>query len=190
MIEIRGQYNTALCYCNELEDTARQQIRDMCDQRLFAGSRIRIMPDVHAGVGCTIGTTMTISDKVSPSLVGVDIGCGMETVKLKEKEIDFDTLDRVIRERIPSGVNVRETPHPLTAQIDLNELRCVSAVNLERAALSLGTLGGGNHFIELDRDEEGYLYLIVHSGSRQLGGQTAQYYRRIGSSSDTRRRAG
>ena len=180
MIEIRGQYNTALCYCNELEDTARQQIRDMCDQRLFAGSRIRIMPDVHAGVGCTIGTTMTVTDKAAPSLVGVDIGCGMETVKLKEKTLDFDRLDRVIRACVPAGFAVRETPHPLTEQIDLGALRCASAVDQERARLSLGTLGGGNHFIEVDRDEEGFLYLVVHSGSRYLGVQTAQYYRRLG----------
>ena len=180
MIEIKGQYNTALCYCDELEDSARQQIQDMCDERLFAGSRIRIMPDVHAGTGCTIGTTMTVTDKAAPSLVGVDIGCGMETVKLKEKGIDFDRLDRVIRGMVPAGFEVRDTPHPLTEQIDLNELRCFAAVDKERALLSLGTLGGGNHFIEVDRDEEGFLYLIVHSGSRQLGGQTAQYYRRLG----------
>ena len=180
MIEIQGQYNTALCYCDEIEETARQQIRDMCEQRLFRGSRIRIMPDVHAGVGCTVGTTMTITDRVSPSLVGVDIGCGMETVQLAEKEIDFDRLDRVIRERIPAGMNVRETPHPLTGQLDLSALRCAAAVNRERALLSLGTLGGGNHFIEIDRDGEGYLYLVVHSGSRNLGVQTAGYYRRLG----------
>jgi len=180
MIKIQGQYNTALCYCDELEDSARQQIQDMCDERLFTGSRIRIMPDVHAGTGCTIGTTMTVTDKAAPSLVGVDIGCGMETVKLKEKEINFDRLDRVIRGMVPAGYEVRETPHPLTEQIDLDELRCIAAVDRERALLSLGTLGGGNHFIEVDRDEEGFLYLIVHSGSRQLGGQTAQYYRRLG----------
>ena len=180
MIEIRGRYNTALCYCGELEETARQQIQDMCDQRLFAGSRIRIMPDVHAGKGCTIGTTMTVTDKAAPNLVGVDIGCGMETVKLKDKTLDFDRLDRVIRSRIPAGMNVRETPHAMTALIDLDELCCAGAVDRERALLSLGTLGGGNHFIEVDRDEEGFLYLVVHSGSRQLGGQTAQYYRRLG----------
>ena len=180
MIEIHGKHNTALCYCNELEDTARQQIQDVCDQRLFEGARIRIMPDVHAGVGCTIGTTMTITDKAAPSLVGVDIGCGMETVKLREKTIDFDRLDRVIRDGVPAGFEVREKPHPLTEQIDLSELRCIDAVDRERALLSLGTLGGGNHFIEVDRDEEGSLYLVVHSGSRQLGGQTAQHYRRLG----------
>ena len=180
MIEIQGAYNTAVCYCETMDDSARQQIQEMCDERLFAGSRIRIMPDVHAGTGCTIGTTMTVTDKAAPSLVGVDIGCGMETVKLKEKEIDFDLLDRVIRRSVPAGTNVRETPHPLTAMIDLSELRCADAVDTVRASLSLGTLGGGNHFIEVDRDEEGFLYLVIHSGSRALGGQTAQYYCRLG----------
>ena len=180
MIEIRGQCNTALCYCDTMDESARQQIQELCDQRLFAGSRIRIMPDVHAGKGCTIGTTMTVTDRAAPSLVGVDIGCGMEVVKLAEKEIDFECLDRVIRRSVPAGTNVRKTLHPLASLIDLNELRCINAVDKERALLSLGTLGGGNHFIEVDRDEEGSLYLVVHSGSRNLGVQTAQYYRRLG----------
>ncbi len=180
MIEIKGRYNTALCYCDEIEETARQQIREMCDQQIFEGSKIRIMPDVHAGNGCTIGTTMTISDKAVPNLVGVDIGCGMETVKLAAKEIDFAELDQVIRTRIPSGENVNETPHPMTAQIDLKELRCARVINKERAILSLGSLGGGNHFIEIDRDEDGALYLVIHSGSRNLGAQTASYYQKLG----------
>ena len=180
MIEIRGRYNTAICYCDEMDDTARQQIQEMCDQRVFAGSKIRIMPDVHAGSGCTIGTTMTIGGMVSPGLVGVDIGCGMETVMLEETAIDFDRLDRVIREGIPSGQSVRDTPHPLTGEIDLAELRCYSAINAPRALLSLGTLGGGNHFIEVDRDDDGRLYLVIHSGSRNLGAQTANHYRRLG----------
>ena len=162
MLEIRGQFNTAICYCNEIEESARQQIQDVCDQRIFADSKIRIMPDVHAGVGCTIGTTMTITERAAPNLVGVDIGCGMETVMLAEKEIDFAKLDRVIRKQIPAGENVRRMPHSLAAEIDLNALRCLPAVNLERAKLSIGTLGGGNHFIEVDRDEEGFLYLVKH----------------------------
>ncbi len=180
MIEIKGRYNTAICYCDEIEEVARQQIQDMCDQQVFAGSRIRIMPDVHAGKACTIGTTMTIEDKAVPNLVGVDIGCGMETVLLEEKRIDFDRLDRVIREQVPSGKDVRQTPHPLNEEIDLSMLRCHLAINMERAVLSLGTLGGGNHFIEVDRDEEGRLYLVIHSGSRNLGAQMAAYYQKLG----------
>lgn len=180
MIEIRGHFNTAICYCDEMDDSAVQQIRDMCDQPIFANSRIRIMPDVHAGTGCTIGTTMTIEDRAVPSLVGFDIGCGMETIQIEEKTIDFDRLDRIIRERVPSGQAVRETPHPLNAEIDLSLLYCHPAINTERAILSLGTLGGGNHFIEVDRDEEGRLYLVIHSGSRNLGAQTAGYYQKLG----------
>ncbi|MBR2571391.1 MAG: RtcB family protein [Clostridia bacterium] len=180
MIEIRGRWNTALCYCDEIEQTAREQIQQMCDQRIFADSRIRIMPDVHAGKGCTIGTTMTVGDFAVPSLVGVDIGCGMETIMLAEREIDFDALDKVIRAEIPSGMNVRRTPHPLTGEIDLRALKCFSAIDSERASLSLGTLGGGNHFIEADRDEDGRLYLVIHSGSRHLGQQTAGYYQKLG----------
>ena len=180
MIEIRGRYNTAICYCDEMDETARLQIQEMCDQRVFAGSKIRIMPDVHAGSGCTIGTTMTIGDRAVPNLVGVDIGCGMETIMLEERRIDFDRLDRVIREGIPSGQSVRGTPHPLTGEIDLTGLRCLPAINLSRALLSLGTLGGGNHFIEVDRDDDGRLYLVIHSGSRNLGAQTANHYQRLG----------
>ena len=138
------------------------------------------MPDVHAGAGCTIGTTMTIKEKAAPSLVGVDIGCGMETVMLREKEIDFAKLDRVIRTSVPAGENIRKTPHPLTGQIDLEALWCAAAVNKERAMLSLGSLGGGNHFIEVDRDDDGFLYLVIHSGSRYLGVQTAGYYKKLG----------
>ncbi len=180
MIEVQGRFNTAICYTDTLQGTAREQIQEMCDQRIFAGSQIRIMPDVHAGKGCTIGTTMTITNKAVPNLVGVDIGCGMETVQLAEKEIDFDALDQVIRSRIPSGTSVRGTPHPLMDHMDLEELCCADAINLDRARLSLGTLGGGNHFIEVDRDERGFLYLVIHSGSRYLGVQTASHYQHLG----------
>lgn len=180
MIEIQGQFNGAICYCDDMDDSAAQQIRDMCDQPIFAGSKIRIMPDVHAGNGCTIGTTMTIGERAVPSLVGVDIGCGMETIQMEERAFDFDRLDRVIREHVPSGQAVRDEPHPLNAEIDLSALVCRPAINMERAVLSLGTLGGGNHFIEVDRDDEGRLYLVIHSGSRNLGAQTAAYYQKLG----------
>ena len=155
MIEIRGLYNTALCYTSALEEKAAEQIRTVCDQEEFAGCRIRIMPDVHAGKGCTIGTTMTISDKVVPGMVGVDIGCGMETVRLAEREIDFAALDALIRREVPSGRNVRGGEHPFNAEIDLSELRCAHSVSLDWARRSIGTLGGGNHFIEIDRAENG-----------------------------------
>ena len=176
MIEIKGKYNTAVCYTPALEATAREQIQTVCDQEAFAGCRIRIMPDVHAGKGCTIGTTMTIRDRVVPGMVGVDIGCGMETVRLAEKEIDFAKLDALIRKEIPCGQNIRREEHPLNEEINLYQLKCAPYVSIPRAKRSIGTLGGGNHFIEVDRGENGDLYLVVHSGSRHLGRQVCEYY--------------
>ena len=178
MIEIRGNYAAAKVFCDELEETARQQIQTLCDQPFVSDSKIRIMPDVHAGAGCTIGTTMTIADKVVPNLVGVDIGCGMETVRLREKEISFEKLDRVIRIKIPSGMEVRKRPHTYRDAISLDQLHCKKSVDVNRAALSIGTLGGGNHFIEVDKDENENLYLVVHSGSRHLGKQIAAFYQK------------
>ena len=176
MIKIVGAYNTALCYTGEIEASAAEQIKTVCDQPAFADCKLRIMPDVHAGMGCTIGTTMTVTDKVVPGMVGVDIGCGMETVRMKEKEIDFAKLDKLIRRQIPCGREVRREPHALNEQIDLTQLRCSPYVNLSRAQRSIGTLGGGNHFIEVDRGERGDLFLVVHSGSRHLGNEVAKFY--------------
>ena len=176
MIDIQGKYNMARCFVDEIEKSAAGQIKAVCDVEAFSQSKIRIMPDVHAGLGCTIGTTMTIIDKVVPGMVGVDIGCGMETVKIQETEIDFEKLDSIAKYEIPSGFDIRETPHPYAGEIDLHELRCSPYVNLIRAERSIGTLGGGNHFIEVDRGEDGALYLVIHSGSRHLGKETAEYY--------------
>ena len=180
MITIQGLYNTAVCYTPQLEEAAERQIRAVCDWPEFAGCKIRIMPDVHAGKGCTIGTTMTIRDKIVPGMVGVDIGCGMETVELAERELDFDKLDALIRREIPYGREVRGTPHPLNGEIDLTQLRCAGQVDLDRAALSIGSLGGGNHFIEVDRSDDGRLFLVVHSGSRHLGTEVADFYQEEG----------
>ena len=180
MIEIEGRYNTAICYTGKLEETAAGQIRAVCDQEAFSDCKIRIMPDVHAGMGCTIGTTMTITDRIVPGMVGVDIGCGMETVRIAEKEIDFEKLDTLIRSEIPCGRNVRTAPHGLNEQIDLTQLRCSPYVNLNRAQKSIGTLGGGNHFIEVDRGESGELFIVVHSGSRHIGNEVARYYQEEG----------
>ena len=176
MIIVTGEYNTAICYTGELESAAEAQIKAVCNQRAFADCKIRIMPDVHAGMGCTIGTTMTITDKIVPGMVGVDIGCGMETVRIAEKEIDLARLDDIIHKYIPCGREVRKEPHKLNNQIDLTQLRCSPYVDLERARKSIGTLGGGNHFIEVDRGENGELYIVVHSGSRHIGNEVAKYY--------------
>lgn len=147
MIEIKGKYNTAKVFTNVIDEAAKEQIKTLCDQAFVKDSKIRIMPDVHAGAGCTIGTTMTINDKIVPNLVGVDIGCGMAVYVLKEKEINLQKLDEFIYSDIPAGMNVRDVPHKYISNIDLEKLDCFDKINKERAAFSLGTLGGGNHFI-------------------------------------------
>lgn len=180
MLEIKGKYNIAKVFTDTIEESAITQIRELCDMPYIEGLKIRIMPDVHTGAGCTIGTTMEIKDKAVPNLVGVDIGCGMEVVLLEEKNIDLVKLDQIIHERIPSSFNIRSIPHPYVNQIDLNQLKCAPFVNLDRAVKSIGTLGGGNHFIEVDKDEEGNLYLVIHSGSRHLGNEAAHHYQKLG----------
>lgn len=178
MKTVKGKYNEAIVYTDVAEDMALQQIKQLCDMEFAADARIRIMPDVHAGAGCTIGTTMTIHDRVVPNLVGGDIGCGMETVRIRERRLDLKRLDTLIHERIPAGFLVREKTHPYYGEADLKKLKCLEqgAVNLERAEKSMGTLGGGNHFIEADQDEDGNIYLVIHSGSRHLGLETAGFY--------------
>ncbi|RBP61070.1 RNA-splicing ligase RtcB [Alkalibaculum bacchi] len=180
MIEIIGKYNRAQVYATVLDEGAATQIETLCNQEFVKESKIRIMPDVHAGAGCTIGTTMTIIDKIVPNLVGVDIGCGMETVSIKNKHLELQKLDKLIYQKIPSGFNIRKTSHLFNDQIDLTELRCFKNVKIDRAQKSIGTLGGGNHFIEVNKDEEGQLYLVVHSGSRHLGIEVAKYYQDAG----------
>lgn len=175
---IQGKYNTAKIFTEVIESGAIEQIRAACDFSAFKGLKIRVMPDVHAGAGCTIGTTMTIKNKIVPNMVGVDIGCGMELVQLTQKELDLKELDKFIHKNIPSGMTSRKKPHPLSAQANLKELCCFQHVNANLAYKSVGTLGGGNHFIEVDIDEEGNKYLVVHSGSRHLGLEVAGYYQK------------
>ncbi len=176
MIEIKGKYNTAICYTDALDDGAREQIMTVCDREEFAASVIRIMPDVHAGIGCTIGTTMTVVDKVVPNMVGVDIGCGMYTVYLGETDIDLARFDEAAHS-IPSGKRVWEGRQE---RFDLTRLRCYRYLkDTKRLERSIGTLGGGNHFIEIDADETGGKYLVIHSGSRNLGTQVAEYYQNV-----------
>ena len=176
MLEIKGKVNTAVCYAKVVEDEAIEQIRRMCDYEITAGSRIRIMPDVHAGKGCTIGTTMTVTDKAVPNVVGVDIGCGMYTVKLGKVDIDLEKLDEAAH-FIPSGMNVWEGRQE---RFDLQELRCYRELkDSKRLERSLGTLGGGNHFVEVDEAADGTRYLVIHSGSRNLGKQVAEHYQRL-----------
>ena len=173
MIEIIGKYNKAICYTDNLEDAAREQLEAVCNTEAYSDGKIRIMPDVHAGKGCTIGTTMTVNDKICPGMVGVDIGCGMYTVYLGKADIDFKVMDEAAH-YIPSGRSVWESREE---RFDLTVLRCYRELrDSRRLERSLGTLGGGNHFIEIDEDDEGGRYLVIHSGSRNLGTQVANYY--------------
>lgn len=176
MLKLQGKYNEAKVFTTNVEKTAAGQIIDLCNQEFVKDSKIRIMPDTHAGAGCTIGTTMTIQDKIVPNLVGVDIGCGMEVVMInkKKEEINFDHLDETIRKFVPSGFRIRDKEHRFSKMIDFDSVR--APFTLQRAQKSIGTLGGGNHFVELNEDDKGNVYIVIHSGSRNLGKQVAEYY--------------
>ena len=179
MLEVKGKYNTARIFTDVVDQASIAQVLKLCNQEFTTGSKIRLMPDIHAGSGCTIGTTMTITDKVVPNLVGVDIGCGMEIIKIKEKHIELQKLDKLIYNKIPSGFQIREKKHRYFNEITLEKLHCYKEINEIRAEKSLGTLGGGNHFIEIDEDDEGNKYLVIHTGSRNLGKQVADYYQNL-----------
>ena len=176
MEEIQGKFNKAISFAKVIEDTAREQIRRMCNYDFTQGSKIRIMPDVHAGKGCTIGTTMTVTDKAVPNIVGVDIGCGMYTVKLETDSLDFEKIDEAAH-YIPSRRNVWDFRQE---RFDLTELNCYRSLKeTRRIEKSLGTLGGGNHFIEIDKAADGTFYLVIHTGSRNLGKQVAEIYQNL-----------
>lgn len=171
-------------FARTFEESARKQVEALAQCKAYAESKIRIMPDAHAGKGCTIGTTMTITDKVTPNLVGVDIGCGMLVVPLRERITDFQKFDEHLRNVVPSGFAVHDKPMLEGANLSwmqrkLEDLCCHDVVNTDYALRSLGTLGGGNHFIEVDEDSEGQQYLVIHSGSRNLGVKVAEYYQEI-----------
>lgn len=178
---VEGKYNSAVIFTNMVEDVAMEQVKLLCDQEFTKDIKIRIMPDIHAGAGSTIGATMTIRDKVVPNLVGVDIGCGMETIKISNKNINMEELDKLIYDKIPSGFNIRKNPHEYMDLINLDNLKCIKKgkFDIERAKKSLGTLGGGNHFIEANKDEEDNIYIVIHSGSRNIGLQIAEYYQKL-----------
>lgn len=177
MIQIQTKKNTVKVFTDDLDAPTKKQIAATARDPAYADSKIRVMPDTHAGRGCVIGMTMTLNSRVSPSLVGVDIGCGMEVVKLEENTLDLPALDNFIRASIPSGKSIRDEAPTEADSIPLHKLICAEQVDLSRARRSLGTLGGGNHFIEIDRDNDGSLYLVIHSGSRSLGAAIANHYR-------------
>ena len=180
MKEIRGSYGVAKVFTDNIEDKAVEQIKVLMNQPYAVDANVRIMPDVHAGAGCTIGTTMYIcNERICPNLVGVDIGCGVYVIYLKGvKEIDYEKLDQVIHKYIPSGHEIRSTV--ILDDPELDELKCKDSVDLDRAYKSIGTLGGGNHFIEIDKDDRDGYYLVIHSGSRHLGVEVATYYQNKG----------
>ena len=177
MLEIKGKFNTAKVFTDIIDEDSIRQVYELCNQAFTKGAKIRMMPDVHAGAGCVIGTTMTITDRVVPNMVGVDIGCGMETVRIKGRKLEVEQLDKLIKFNIPSGFDIREKQHRYAEKARLEELRCAEQVNLDRAYHSLGTLGGGNHFIEADKGEDG-IYIVIHSGSRHLGVEVAKFYQK------------
>jgi RNA-splicing ligase RtcB len=176
MKTVDGVYTSAKIFTDQIEDYALAQIRMICGLEAFEGCRIRVMPDVHPGKVGTIGFTSTVGDKVLPNVVGIDIGCGITLARLKQKKTEFQKLDKVIQRCVPSGFQIRQEPHRFIDGFDFMELNCIEHVNLRKMELSLGTLGGGNHFIELDQDHEGYLWAAIHSGSRRLGKEVTEYY--------------
>lgn len=180
-IIVQGKYAQAKIFTHIVEPTAISQVMQLLNQPYAEGETVRMMPDIHAGSGCTIGTTMTIKpNQICPNLIGVDIGCAMYVLKLAEKEIDCAKLDEAIRQYVPSGLTSHENPHPMAQDFDFKRLKCYHSINESHMRCSLGSLGGGNHFIEVNKDDNGNLYLVIHSGSRQLGIQVACHYQRMG----------
>lgn len=182
---INGVYSSAKIFTtnnrkNAIDDYAIAQLQMLCDNEVSRNCKICVMPDVHPGKVCTIGLTMTVGTKIMPNIVGIDIGCGMTLAKLKQNKPEFQKLDTVIRNNIPSGFSIRRKPHRFSDEFNFARLYCCENIHLEKAILSLGTLGGGNHFIEIDKDEEGFLYVVIHSGSRSLGKEVTEYYLKKG----------
>jgi RNA-splicing ligase RtcB len=177
-LEFRGEYGKATVYTDSVEQSAISQLYDLLNTPLAEGAEICVMPDCHAGAGCVIGLTMTITDKVCPNLVGVDIGCGVCAARISNAEhIDFEKLDTVIRDYVPSGFSVHdEEQRPVNCDTSLH---CRDYVDIPRAMRSVGTLGGGNHFIEVAQDTDGYFWLIIHTGSRKFGLDIANYYQKL-----------
>ena len=176
MKTVEGIFAFAKIFNDHVEDYALAQMQMICDHCAAKGSKIRVMPDVHPGKAGPVGLTMTVGEKILPNLVGIDIGCGITLAKLKQKKVEFQRLDAVIRENIPAAFDVRKKPHRFNEKFDYTQLWCYGHLNINRAMRSLGTLGGGNHFLELDKDNEGDLYVAIHSGSRHLGKEVAEYY--------------
>lgn len=176
MRAVKGRYTNAVIYTDMVEDYAVAQIKQLCDQEAFSGCKIRIMPDIHPGKVGPIGFTSTVGEKVMPAVVGIDIGCGMTMAKIKKGKAEFQKLDAVIRDNVPSGFSKRNKAHRYAEDFDFGKLRCLEHINEVRAKSSLGTLGGGNHFIEIDKAANGDMYIVIHTGSRHLGKEVTEFY--------------
>lgn len=183
MKTVKGIYAEAEIFTDDVEEYAKAQVKMICDNEVARGSKICLMPDIHPGKVGPIGLAMTVRDKIIPQLLGVDIGCGMTCVELNKEHVEFQRLDRVIRENVPSGFAIRREQHHLAEEFPYEKLRCARHIDRQKAGRSLGTLGGGNHFIELDRGTDGKLYLVVHTGSRHIGEEVAEYYTKLASTS-------
>lgn len=179
MKTVKGIYAEAKIFTDDVEAYAQARVKMICDNEVADGSKICMMPDIHPGKVAPIGLSMTVTDKVIPQLLGVDIGCGMTCVKLNKNNVEFQKLDKVIRENVPSGFTIRKEPHYMAEEFSYEGIHCIRHINQDKADRSLGTLGGGNHFIELDKGTDGSLYLVVHTGSRHLGEEVAEYYTKL-----------
>lgn len=177
---VTGTYSSAKIFTDNVEEYTLAQIQMICDNEAAKDSQICVMPDVHPGKVGPVGLSMTIGKRVLPNLIGVDMGCGMSMIQIKDRRVEWQKLDTAIRGKIPAGFEIRNKPHQLGSESDFSQLLCERHINEEKAACSIGTLGGGNHFIEVDVDEDGKLYVIVHSGSRHLGAEVTEYYLREG----------
>lgn len=180
MKTVTGAYSTAKIFTDNVEQYALAQIQMICDNEVSEGAKISVMPDVHPGKVGPVGLSMTVGKRILPNLIGVDMGCGMSMMRIKEKRVEGQKLDTIIRENIPAGSGIRREPHYLGEEFDYSRLACHRHINERKAACGLGTLGGGNHFIEVDKDDEGELYVIVHSGSRYLGVEVTEFYLKEG----------
>lgn len=181
METINGAFTSAQIFTTNnnttaIDQYARSQLQMICDMEASKNCRIRVMPDVHPGKVGTIGLTMTIGDKIIPNLIGIDIGCGMTLAQIKAKKIEYQKLDTVIRDCVPSGFSIRTKAHRFADDFDFSQLKCANHIRTDKAILSLGSLGSGNHFIEADKDNEGNLFIVIHSGSRHLGKEVTEYY--------------
>ena len=181
MIEINGKHNKCKVFTEDIDSSTIGQLTALCNVEVYKENTIRVMPDCHAGIGCVVGTTMTLIGAVTPNLVGIDIGCGMLAIKLKEKRVDLPKFDSIVRSEICAGRDARRKIYTKSTEIDLDKLYCKdknAPLRIDNAYASIGTLGGGNHFIELDKDTDGNIWLVIHTGSRHLGIEVCNWYQK------------